>query len=527
MCFFNDTTNSSQAHTATYAYDAVNRLGSAVAKNLSLTTLWSQTYSYDRWGNMSCSGSGLCTSMTYSSSNNNQLASIGGTSVSYDAAGNLLVDPNTLPVSNYTWDAEGRLTKITQGASTYSMTTYNALGYGVETSYPVFGTYVNDAIFDPAGRELGYFHVGGNWFDRDIWAGNRMIAQLYPTETYFLHANNLHSDTQVTNHSGGATLDILYYPWGPSWNHVGSMVDSHFAEFQQSGSNLNNTPTRRYSNPQGRWLSPDPVAGDASNPQSLNLYAYVLNNPTSLVDPSGLDGCSFAPDNPACIGVTSTAEAPPTWLVPPNDVLSILCGIFRTCGYNTATDFGSGSIGGGGGGTTPSSAPPSQNEPQGNSVLPGLRLPNQTFDQCMARNSNAYSIGGSIELLANRMFNFNSSFSSNTYVSFFTGNAVTGLFFGSSATDAASVGVNYVPTGIAYFMGVPLTYGRRTTDIMSLNLEGIRGGPPLALSQASRGVQAGLNKLGDVFSLGMKFSTRLGIDFALAGAEAIGCAIAQ
>ncbi len=37
-----------------------------------------------------------------------------------------------------------------------------------------------------------------------------------------------------------------------------------------------------------RWLSPDPVAGDILNPQSLNRYAYVLNNPTNLIDPQGL-----------------------------------------------------------------------------------------------------------------------------------------------------------------------------------------------------------------------------------------------
>jgi hypothetical protein len=37
------------------------------------------------------------------------------------------------------------------------------------------------------------------------------------------------------------------------------------------------------------WLSPDPLAGDISNPQSLNRYAYVLNNPTTLTDPLGLD----------------------------------------------------------------------------------------------------------------------------------------------------------------------------------------------------------------------------------------------
>jgi hypothetical protein len=35
-------------------------------------------------------------------------------------------------------------------------------------------------------------------------------------------------------------------------------------------------------------MSTDPLAGDIGNPQSLNLYAYVRNNPASLVDPLGL-----------------------------------------------------------------------------------------------------------------------------------------------------------------------------------------------------------------------------------------------
>jgi hypothetical protein len=35
----------------------------------------------------------------------------------------------------------------------------------------------------------------------------------------------------------------------------------------------------------------DPLAGDILNPQSLNRYAYALNNPTTLTDPLGLDSC--------------------------------------------------------------------------------------------------------------------------------------------------------------------------------------------------------------------------------------------
>ncbi len=38
----------------------------------------------------------------------------------------------------------------------------------------------------------------------------------------------------------------------------------------------------------GRWMTPDPLGGDVTNPQSLNRYAYVTNNPTTFVDPKGL-----------------------------------------------------------------------------------------------------------------------------------------------------------------------------------------------------------------------------------------------
>ena len=41
----------------------------------------------------------------------------------------------------------------------------------------------------------------------------------------------------------------------------------------------------------GRFMSPDPSGlayADFTNPQSLNLYSYVLNNPLRFVDPTGL-----------------------------------------------------------------------------------------------------------------------------------------------------------------------------------------------------------------------------------------------
>lgn len=46
---------------------------------------------------------------------------------------------------------------------------------------------------------------------------------------------------------------------------------------------------RYYSSAVGRFLSPDPMGGHYENPQTLNKYAYVTNNPLTLTDPTGLD----------------------------------------------------------------------------------------------------------------------------------------------------------------------------------------------------------------------------------------------
>jgi len=83
---------------------------------------------------------------------------------------------------------------------------------------------------------------------------------------------------------------------------------------------LDHTLYRKYSSTLGRWLSPDPMAGSIMNPQSLNRYAYVMNNPVNFIDPLGLDECMTGADGQQyCIdvppiGSTTWAPMPPaTW----------------------------------------------------------------------------------------------------------------------------------------------------------------------------------------------------------------------
>src|SRR5881397_2840909 len=45
---------------------------------------------------------------------------------------------------------------------------------------------------------------------------------------------------------------------------------------------------RYYSSSLGRFMAVDPHGGVFGNPQSLNRYAYALNNPLRFTDPRGL-----------------------------------------------------------------------------------------------------------------------------------------------------------------------------------------------------------------------------------------------
>ena len=53
---------------------------------------------------------------------------------------------------------------------------------------------------------------------------------------------------------------------------------------------------RYYSSTQGRFTSPDSVGGSRLDPQSLNLYSYVQNNPIRDVDPTGHYSINPQPD---------------------------------------------------------------------------------------------------------------------------------------------------------------------------------------------------------------------------------------
>ena len=266
------------SHTASYTYDGATRLGSAAASG---SVAYSQSFSYDNYGNMSCSASPAetnCLQTTYNTPlNNNQISNY-----SYDAAGNLLNDGTY----SYQWDAEGRLTAVTLSGNVVSMNTHNALGQRVED---VTQSSTTEEAYGADGALLARYTGDSN--SRSFVPFNgRILAEYYCGGVIFDHPDELGSATTATDCTGKNVQERLYYPFGEFWNGAGSLgMHQMFAQLPDYDPETDqyNTPNRHYT-PMGRWLSPDPLGGDVTNPQSLNRYAYVLNNSTSLIDPLGL-----------------------------------------------------------------------------------------------------------------------------------------------------------------------------------------------------------------------------------------------
>ena len=277
---YTDTVSSGMNHSALYVYDTLNRLACAQATG---SATYNLAFTYDRYGNMACQTNGQtngpCPNWTFNSSAN-QITTAGYT---YDAAGNVTSDNLT----NYQWDAEGRLKSVNNGAARSYV--YNALGR--EAEWHGDGR-VSEDLTDLAGHYLGSVDPSsGAWTGERIPGSRIYLAWYVNGGTTFFHYNALGSSIMNTHQDGNTVSnDVLFYPWGQLW---ASPVNDYFQFFGniegwdwEIGEGV--TPNRYYPNYQGRWLTPDRKRGNPFNPQSWNRYAYVLDNPINFTDPYGL-----------------------------------------------------------------------------------------------------------------------------------------------------------------------------------------------------------------------------------------------
>lgn len=260
--------------TTSVTYDTLNRLSTAHSQATSGPDCWGQSYGYDRWANLTsvnvtqCTGSSLALTVV-----NNQITDSGFT---YDAGGDMTSDSQY----SYTYDGAGRLSSA--NGVNY---TYDGKNLRVEKS--------NGTIYwrGFSGDVFTETDLAGNVKNDFVYFDGSQVARVDASGNYYYYfTDKLNSTRIVTDSSGNVCYDADFTPFGREIDHVSSCPPEHkFGGYERDPeSGLDYAAYRYYSSRLGRFMSPDPLKGGITKPQSLNRYTYVLNNPCNLVDPSGL-----------------------------------------------------------------------------------------------------------------------------------------------------------------------------------------------------------------------------------------------
>jgi RHS repeat-associated protein len=281
-----DTASSSPIGTQSFAYDELNRLGTATgpfgASGVQIT--W--PYVYDTVGNIICnkqvSTQSTCSEPSpdyvYGSSHPHAVTGAGGNSYGYDANGNMESGAGRAMVYDY----ENRPVTMTVGNLETTMV-YDGDGGRVKKSVRNLTTQaVTTTLY------IGQLYECATACNKYIFAGSRRIA-MKPvgagTTLNYYHTDHLGSSSVVTSETGSVVERLGYYPYGqtrvntgpvdPPYKYTGQMLDDSTGLYFYNA---------RYYDPSlGRFLRPDPMTYDH--------YMYVGNNPINRIDPSGYEFC--------------------------------------------------------------------------------------------------------------------------------------------------------------------------------------------------------------------------------------------
>ncbi len=151
------------------------------------------------------------------------------------------------------------------------------------TLYPFSGYEI-----EPDGTIIKRFREGN-----EILAAKKSSPMVDPVKLFY-HDDHLGGINVVTDQSGTRAELNEYDPWGlvsrsepPNENSSPEPARRFTGKELDEETDLYYYDARYYDQNLGRFESPDSVVPNATDPQALNRYSYVRNNPVALIDPSG------------------------------------------------------------------------------------------------------------------------------------------------------------------------------------------------------------------------------------------------
>ena len=179
-----------------------------------------------------------------------------------------------------TYDTENHLTSVSGGASASFV--YDGDGNRVKAT---FGgstiAYVGD-----------YFEWKGSTNDmvKYYYANGQRIAMRVGSNTpYYLLTDHLGSTAITADSSGTRVAELRYYAYGGTRYTYGTTPTAYKFTDQRldESTGLMYYGARYYDPALGRFVQADTIVPEPGNPQALNRYSYVLNNPLRYTDPTG------------------------------------------------------------------------------------------------------------------------------------------------------------------------------------------------------------------------------------------------
>ena len=272
-----------------YGYDSLNRLSTAQERsggtNCSGTLQWKQSFTYDRFGNRNfdvanTTANVLGPNPTINQANN-RIAT--GQNYGYDSAGNLTRDPATPATNGIVYDAENRQTEYTKTGQQTNFYQYDGDGHRVKrTDNNGTTIFVYNAVSQliaeyTSGAPSG---IGGTSYLTSDHLGSTRVVM---TSGIASRHDFLPFGEEIQAGIGGRTAGLGY---------VADNVRQKFTQKERDNeSGLDYFLARYYSSAQGRFTSVDPMTitpARVVDPQQINLYSYVRNNPFAYVDPTGM-----------------------------------------------------------------------------------------------------------------------------------------------------------------------------------------------------------------------------------------------
>ncbi len=123
-----------------------------------------------------------------------------------------------------------------------------------------------------------------------FFAGRRIARRDSVGNVFYYFADHLGTTRTITDANGNVCYDAEFTPYGQEMAKTNTCPQNYkFTGYERDPeTGLDYAFARYYSARLGRFLSADPLAGAVNDPQSLNRYAYVSNNPVNFIDPLGL-----------------------------------------------------------------------------------------------------------------------------------------------------------------------------------------------------------------------------------------------